>query len=173
MECEICGAETDKLFEIEIEGATMQACEVCSRGKHIVNEIDNGEKKPERQGRQERAKAEELDDADRAHAGIEIIDEYGIVIRKAREQSGLSLEDLGKKINEKESLLRRIEEGKTLPEDKVIKKLEKEFGIKLTAKSSPVSEVRNYGRKEPLTLWDAAEKKSKGRNEKAEAKEEE
>ena len=32
-ECEICGRNTDDLYEIKVEGALMLVCEKCSKGK--------------------------------------------------------------------------------------------------------------------------------------------
>ena len=44
---------------------------------------------------------------------------------------GLPLDVLAERINEKWSFLERVEHEKTLPDDKLCRKLEKELGIKL------------------------------------------
>ena len=62
----------------------------------------------------------------------ELVDDYGRVIRRAREASGMSHEDLALKIKEKASLLKKIEREAIVPEDKVRKKLERTLQITLT-----------------------------------------
>jgi putative transcription factor len=61
----------------------------------------------------------------------EIVDNYNILIRKAREQSGLKMEVVAERISEKTSYLESIEHGKLIPTIQVARKLEKELGIKL------------------------------------------
>ncbi len=155
MECEICGAETDTLYEIEIEGTTMLACSVCAKGKHLTGRVVH-EGKP--------AEAEEKP----ANATVmpsgnmedELIDNYGAVIKSARESLGLPIKVLAEKISEKASTLLRVEEQKTLPSDKLVKKLEKELGIKLT-RHVPASSASSLSKPQPMSLWDVASKKEK------------
>ena len=52
-------------------------------------------------------------------------------MRRAREAKNWSREDLGKKINERVSVINRIESGKMTPDNKLTKKLEKALDIKL------------------------------------------
>jgi len=61
----------------------------------------------------------------------EIVEDYAEAIRQAREKLGLSHEDLGQKISEKESVLKKIETGKITPNDLLISKLEHTLKIKL------------------------------------------
>lgn len=100
----------------------------------------------------------------RVDASQEIIENYADAIREAREQLGISHEDLGKKINEKESVLRKIETGKMAPDDQLISKLEHSLKIKLLA---PVAEEKvslPKSASHEFTLGDAIRlsKKSKG-----------
>jgi len=61
----------------------------------------------------------------------EVVEDYAVKIRTSREKLGLSHEDLGKKINEKASLLRHIETGKTSPNNQLAAKLERALKITL------------------------------------------
>jgi putative transcription factor len=61
----------------------------------------------------------------------EIVADYDQRIREARESRGLSQEDLAKSLNEKASLIRKLERGDMLPSDDVQSKLEKELEISL------------------------------------------
>ena len=64
----------------------------------------------------------------------ELIDNFSNEIRNARESKNWSREDLGKKINERVSVITRIESGKMTPDIKLTKKLEKTLDIKLLEK---------------------------------------
>lgn len=71
----------------------------------------------------------------RAQATVEITQEivegYDSKIRQAREKLGLSHEELGKKINEKASVLSKLETGKMTPNNILVSKLEHALKIKL------------------------------------------
>ncbi len=61
----------------------------------------------------------------------EIVDNYGDIVRKAREKMGLTREQLAKILKEKESVIARIENYEMVPDDKLAKKLERVLKIKL------------------------------------------
>jgi putative transcription factor len=63
----------------------------------------------------------------------EIAQDYDDRIRSARENTEMSQEDLANELNEKASLIRKLERGDMLPSDEVQEKLEDELGITLTA----------------------------------------
>ncbi len=155
MECEICGAEVDTLYEIEIEGTTMLVCGVCAKGKHLTGKVIKAKEEETENKAVVAARLKEKEET-------EIIDNYGEVIRKAREKLGLPLKVLAEKISEKESTLERVENQKTLPNNKLVSKLEKELGIKLTRPAEQGARASGTRPSEPLSLWDAAEKKKKG-----------
>ena len=150
-ECEICGRSTDDLFEIKVEGALMLVCEKCSRGKSVIHKFERETKQsiPSYAAPSRGSEGEE-----------EIVENYGEIIRNAREALGLPLRVLAEKINETESSLARIERQKSPPSEKVTRKLEKELGIRLTAKSEARKSVPTAPRRdEPMSLWDVAKKK--------------
>ena len=66
----------------------------------------------------------------------ELATDYDERIRSARESAGLSQDELAKQLNEKASLIRKLEHGETLPSDDVQGKLERNLDIDLTAGSS-------------------------------------
>ena len=97
-----------------------------------------------------------------------MVEGYSSQIRKAREKLGLSHEDLGKKINEKASVLRKLETGKMAPNDMLVTKLEHVLKIKLLApiseeKVPPVEAPKMASRE--LTLGDLIQFDKKGREE--------
>jgi putative transcription factor len=151
-ECEICGRDTDDLYEVNVEGAAMLACAKCAkvRGKPRRQQLGSaGEKNPPRPAAA--ASAEEA----------ELVDNYGEVIRKAREALGLPMKVLAERISEKESTLVRIEKQRVPPTEKERRKIERELGIRLLAKAEDKKVAAGPRRDEPISLWDAARKKGK------------
>jgi putative transcription factor len=62
----------------------------------------------------------------------EIAQDYDDIIRSARESQGLSQKELAQQLNEKASLIRKLERGDTLPSDEVRSKLERALDIELS-----------------------------------------
>lgn len=95
----------------------------------------------------------------------EMVEGYPAKIRQAREKLGLSHEDLGKKINEKASVLRKLETGKMEPNNTLVSKLEHVLKIKLLApiadeKAQQVAAPKTASRE--LTLGDLMQFGKKG-----------
>ncbi len=121
MQCELCGKESNKLFRAEIEGAVLLVCKNClSYGRKLAEKREDFRPKFE----PKIFKPRELEE-------YVLVDEYWNVIRKAREKQGLSREQLAKKIFEKESVIRRLEEGTLEPSIELARKLEKALQIKI------------------------------------------
>lgn len=64
----------------------------------------------------------------------ELVEDFNVVVRQARESKGWTREELGAKIYEKVSVITRIESGKMEPDLKLARKLEKTLGVKLIEK---------------------------------------
>ncbi len=62
---------------------------------------------------------------------LEVAEDSGRRVRSAREKAGLSHEDLGRKIREKVSVLRKIESGKMIPDHVLAGKLARALKIEL------------------------------------------
>ena len=148
-ECEICGKQVARIFSVSIEGAQMNACENCAKGKEAVEIVENNRQSPGRQS-QRFQKAED---------SVEVVAGYGSRIRNARDAMGLPLKVLAERISEKESTLFRVENEKMLPNDKLVKKLEHELNIKLTEISVKEDKKSYSGKQEPVTLGDFLVKK--------------
>jgi len=66
---------------------------------------------------------------------LELVGDFGQRVRQAREGLGLSHEDLGRKIRERVSVLRKIESGKMVPDLVLAEKLE--HALKITLRVPP------------------------------------
>ncbi|MCX8196992.1 MAG: multiprotein bridging factor aMBF1 [Candidatus Micrarchaeota archaeon] len=142
MECEICGQEGAP-YLVLVEGAKLRVCRECSLSGKIIY----APPEPARQAEQTAFAKEE----------VEIVDGYGKLIMEARKKLGIPLEVLAEKINEKASFLERIEHEKTLPNEKLCRKLEKELGITLLVSSTEAASAGGQVRQKELTLGDIIE----------------
>jgi len=122
--CEICGRKGAQAI-VEVEGAKLKVCGSCAYGKKILYHLDETGEPKEGIERKAHGKLEETE---------EIVEDYGKIIKNARERLGLGRSVVAEKISEKESYLERIERGELIPTFIVAKKLEKELGIKLIEK---------------------------------------
>ncbi|MBR3141279.1 MAG: TIGR00270 family protein [Methanobrevibacter sp.] len=135
MECEICGKELPEHNPIraKIEGSVMVVCKECSKlGKIQKTPPKPKFRKQEKNKRPSTTRNKTYSRND--EPSEELIDNFSNEIRNARESKNWSREDLGKKINERVSVITRIESGKMTPDIKLTKKLEKTLDIKLLEK---------------------------------------
>lgn len=140
MQCEMCGEAirgAPKL--VRVEGAELSVCSKCEKFGTEVQQVrrtdirvpqkgPGGRQAPSPSGgaAQVRHKRDMFDFMEG-----EIVDDYAVRIRHAREEKGLSQKDLAMQMKEKEHLIRKIENSELIPEDDVRKKLEKALGIRL------------------------------------------
>lgn len=141
MRCEVCGRRiVGPPFKSKIEGANMLVCGECAKLGSIVWEART-EPRLKKMVRRMAApvlpprKQPSLSVSD----GLELVDDFGAKVRMAREKAGFSHQELGKKISEKVSVLRKIESGKMTPDNIVTEKLEHALRLKLLV---PVSEPK-------------------------------
>jgi putative transcription factor len=117
-ECEICGAKTNDVYIVDVEDVELRVCTKCAKGKKIVSKVVG---KNATQKFVKSSKSEEP----------QLVENYGLLIHNARESMKLPIKVLAEMINEKETLLLRVEQQRTLPTLQLAKKLEKALGIKL------------------------------------------
>jgi len=148
-ECPICGSVIwGKGQKVLLEGAKITVCQVCAKhGTKITSPRSPLKTKPSGKLKQKRpqqsssGKTTSLND-------VELVSDYAKKIRNARNANNLTQEQFAQKINEKPSLLRRIEAGKAEPTIKLAKKLEDVYKIKLLKKTDEVEvDTRKYMKK--------------------------
>jgi uncharacterized protein (TIGR00270 family) len=74
-----------------------------------------------------------------ATEGLELIMDYGVTIRKARQKKRLNIEDFSRMIKEKESVVKKLEQEDLNPDRKLIRKLENALNITLLEASTPTA----------------------------------
>ena len=165
MRCEVCGHKihTEPITAV-IEGAKLTVCVECSKLGKIIHQEDvalpkPGLKKP--QGPITVVQKKPI--VANVQITQELSQDYANKIRAAREKLALTHEELGKKINEKASVLRNLEAGKMEPNNQLASKLEHMLKVKLLV---PVSEEKvdqvPKSASQELTLGDLIKMDKKG-----------
>ncbi|MFB6218754.1 MAG: multiprotein bridging factor aMBF1 [Halobacteriaceae archaeon] len=152
VQCEMCGAETPWPKTVKIEGAELDVCEDCAElgtevktesaestsTKYSTSSSGGGGTSGDSggstgggggggSGGRRRDMFDEMDT---------LADDYDQRIREAREARDLSQEDLAGELNEKASLIRKLERGDVLPSDEVQGKLERALDIDLSGEAA-------------------------------------
>ena len=135
MECEICGKPVPENNPIraKIEGSVMVVCKECSKLGTIQKAPPKPKFRQQPKGKTNK-NAKKRNYSRNDEPTEELIEDFELEIRNAREAKNWSREDLGKKINERVSVITRIETGKMTPDTKLTRKLEKALNIKLLEK---------------------------------------
>ena len=89
----------------------------------------------------------------------ELATDYDQRLREAREGRGLSQEELARELNEKASLIRKLERGDVLPSDDVQRKLERELDISLSEGAGDDDAEWSGGSSTTTTLGDVVKRK--------------
>jgi len=135
VQCEMCGKEVVSPKDMKIEGAVLRLCQGCSRfGIEIGNtKTKSVETKYQIEPRRDTNKQVGFKKQKRRmYNQMKEMDlEFNEKIRQGREERGLSQVELAKNLNERASLIKKLERGEVLPTEKVRKKLEKYLKINL------------------------------------------
>jgi putative transcription factor len=143
--CEVCGRQVNEnRKEVVIEGTIFRVCPQCSRrGKPYNPGIIKTNKPPIKSSTQSTFRQPltknrpVLTTRGYPHNRIQLTDntllsqDFGRLIREARMKKGFTHEQLGIKMSEKASLLKKVETGALKPDELLAKKLEMYLQIKL------------------------------------------
>ena len=173
-QCEMCGADQTSLTTTKVEGAELELCSSCtdfgtevrdestgSGGSKYSTSSSTGKSSSSSSGSSgsggssggSTRRRDMFDDMD------EIATDYDDQIRNARESRGLSQEELADQLNEKASLIRKLERGDTLPTDEVQRKLERALDISLVEGESVEDADWDSGDSGTMTLGDVVKRK--------------
>lgn len=125
MNCEICGRTIERAVEAEVEGVVMKVCGGCVRF---------GTARKRQPTKASGAKPKRFASARSppvVEKVLECVDDYNELIRKTREKKEMTREDLGRVMNEKVSVIARLESGTMVPNTKLARKIENILGIKI------------------------------------------
>jgi len=156
-ECEMCGRTIGAPRRALIEGTVMSVCGDCVKfgveqagartevtgRSHIQQSLDR---------RAARGRSRDIYD----QMEEDLVEDYSDRVRLARARKGWSIDDLGKQIMEKATILSKLEAGTYHPPDPLIAKLERALDIKLKEKVDATASAAAASNKPsgPVTLGD-------------------
>nr|WP_245549714.1 multiprotein bridging factor aMBF1 [Natronococcus occultus] len=174
----MCGTETSSPKTIKVEGAKLDVCSSCTEFGTEVKQPSSSSSSTKystdsgSSGSGSGSAASGGSTSSSSSAGgsrrqdmfddmDELATDYDDLVRNAREDAGLSQSELANELNEKASLIRKIERGDTLPSDQVQSKLESFLGVDLSAEggSAEDSEWSGGSATGSYTLGDVVKRK--------------
>ena len=139
MDCELCGVKDAHRVAL-VEGIKLILCDRCVKTGREVRETPvftkSGitiKKKP---------RAEDT-----------IVSDYAVQIKKARQRRGIEQKDLARELNEKQSIISKVENGSMTPTIALAKKIERFLGLTLVEKTEQ-GEFKSDVAGDGLTLGD-------------------
>ena len=142
-DCELCGKK-GAFSKIILDGVNLDVCSGCKfYGKEV--QINNIEIKKER-----------INFMRNEDVGS-VVEDYCYLIKTKREKLGLSQNELSSKLNEKEGLISKIENGSLKPDLNLAKKIGKFLKVNLIIKEK-VPDVVSKLNKSTLTIGDVLNK---------------
>lgn len=143
MLCEMCGQDVDSTSRVRIEGSVLSLCPNCARfGKAIdppppPPPAPIGLRRPAYAGGASRAggvgRTMQERDLYQEIGEMELALDWSKRIRVAREALHWTPEELGKKLNEKKSVVLKMESGSFRPADELLRRIERLLKVRLRA----------------------------------------
>ncbi len=117
--CQLCGEDSENLKKTKIEGAVMKVCSSCSEMGDVI------EQKKKKKTKKKSSKTYRPKDTEK------LTSNYGEKLKQAREDRKLSIKELADSLNEKASLIKKVEREDLKPEKSLANKLSKELDVTL------------------------------------------
>ena len=146
MNCDLCGKEAE-LHKTVIESSRMNVCKNCEKYGRVIESTEKIRTAAVTQTKPD----EELQT---------LVSNFGELLKKKREQLGLSHREFARKIAERESTLHKLETGTIALTIAKAKNLEKMLGLRLTEEIQEEPVALRTGKTE-MTLGDAIKIKTK------------
>lgn len=131
--CDMCGREAS-LVKARVEGTVLDICESCARFGEIIS-------RPPQSSSAMQKKQQIIQPIKRREVVQLISSDFASKIKNAREKLGLNQEEFAKRLNEKWSLLQKIESGQFKPSITLAGKLEKLLRIRIIEQFDEGGEV--------------------------------
>jgi len=154
--CELCGADVPRLKNVAIDATILSVCSNCSRfGDEVSTPALRQSTMPPIIAQRLEARQRRMTPKDVYAQGgeLELVDDFPQRIRQARDSRGWKQADLGAKINERASVIAKLESGAITPGDALVRKIERELGIRLKERVQPVA-IKKQAASGGLTLGD-------------------
>lgn len=136
--CEMCGRNA-ALARALVEGTEMDVCAACGRHGQVLRRP----KAPQKRKPQAKPETVEV-----------VVGDCAQKIRRAREKRGVSQKDFARSLNEKESVIHKLENGSFRPSLSLARKLEKLLGVTLVEEETSAPVTTKQKGAGPLTIGD-------------------
>ena len=157
MLCELCGADVPRTKTVSIESTVLSVCSNCARfGTEVGAPPPRKKAAPPVIAQRLEARKRRMTPRDVFAQTTEedLALDYAERIRQAREGRGWKQTDLGAKINERVTVIAKLESGAMVPSEDLIRRLERALNIKLKEKVPVPTARKATGARESLTLGD-------------------
>ncbi len=142
----MCGKDVTFCKKVVIEGVLLGVCAECAK---FGTEAEKGRHAPAgpqpviEQRLERREKRQKQRDVYSDGGQEVLVDDYGARVRNARSRTGMTQKELASKLNEKLTVVSKVESGVVRPDEKLIRKLQKELGIVLKETPPPDVDVKS------------------------------
>ncbi|MFW9987158.1 MAG: multiprotein bridging factor aMBF1 [Candidatus Odinarchaeota archaeon] len=138
-ECPVCGSIIwGKGQKVLLEGAKITVCHNCAQHGIKIQKPPTSKYAKKTFPHDMKSSAKQQTIKKPNIEAFEIIQDYAKKIRNVRNSLGLNQDQFAQKLNEKPSLLRRIEAGKVKPTIKLARKIEEVYNIKIIKKADEI-----------------------------------
>jgi putative transcription factor len=152
MQCEMCGKETEPIRAI-IEGSELKVCQACAGFGIILKDTPKPIARPNPFAAQKPALTKPLPN-DSPQFYLAVMDDYASRIKNKRDSMCIKQEDLAKMLNEKESLIQKIESGHFKPNLELARKFESFLKITLVEQRKEEDVSPQSNNRDCLTIGD-------------------
>jgi putative transcription factor len=154
MICELCGKEVPETRTTWIEGTQLKLCKDCQKfGDKVKPGAKESPTKVVIASRlEQRERRMRTRDVYKEEETWELAEDFNKRIRDARNSRGWSTEQLAAKINERSSVVSKVEAGDLKPTDELVAKLEKELKIALMEKVPMIKPEHKAGGPGAVTM---------------------
>jgi putative transcription factor len=149
MLCEMCGKDVETTSRVRVEGSVLQLCADCARfgvalsppPPELAPVPDFSPIPPGPGGERIVFRTRRLEERDlfKELPEMELAEDWPRRIRLAREQLTWTPEELGKRLNEKKSVVLKMEAGAMRPPDAMVRKVERLLKIRLRSSPEPAA----------------------------------
>ena len=150
MNCELCGLSDTKFYTTELEGATMVLCQTCSKYGRVIGEVKDEKKSNFSKSMTISTVIER-----------ELKSGYQKLISDALTAENTSIDELAQRIKVSPQELRKIINGKLMPQESIAEKLEK--ALKISLFENVVTSYKNGGEENHLSFSDVVNLKHKNK----------
>ncbi len=141
MLCEMCGNEVDVVSRVRVEGTVLSVCANCAKFGTILDppppapSAPRASVRPGTPATRVMSTGRRLEERDlyTEIGELELAPDWAHRVRVARDALGWKPEDLAKKLNEKKSVVLKLESGGFHPPDQLVRKLEQLLKVRLRA----------------------------------------